>query len=339
MTTRVAVLALVTSVGIGGVACELPPMETTQGNFRGLAVEQVTNPRLADAKRAANQIPDPIPPVPPGSPLSKNVHQNVPVLGHLGLSEFTRLMAAMTFWVAPPDRGCNHCHAGGNLVSDELYTKVVSRRMIQMTMDINQNWKDHVGETGVTCYTCHRGQEIPAAVWSRMPDETTGLVGDRAGQNAPVHTVGLTSLPSDPFSPFLSGDSSIRIQSPTALPVDNRSSIKQAEWTYAFMVSISNSLGVNCTYCHNSRAFKPWESSAPARVTAWHAIQMVRHLNNEYLSPLEEVLPVERKGPLGDALKVNCETCHRGVNKPLYGVSMLKDYPELAGPGDAVATD
>ena len=34
---------------------------------------------------------------------------------------------------------------------------------------------------------------------------------------------------------------------------------------------------------------------------------------------------------LGDVAKVNCATCHQGVFKPLYGVSMAKDYPELVG--------
>ena len=34
-------------------------------------------------------------------------------------------------------------------------------------------------------------------------------------------------------------------------------------------------------------------------------------------------------GREGDPLKVNCSTCHQGVNKPLLGVSMLRDYPEL----------
>jgi photosynthetic reaction center cytochrome c subunit len=27
--------------------------------------------------------------------------------------------------------------------------------------------------------------------------------------------------------------------------------------------------------------------------------------------------------------KVNCQTCHQGVNKPYGGASMAKDYPEL----------
>ena len=47
---------------------------------------------------------------------------------------------------------------------------------------------------------------------------------------------------------------------------------------------------------------------------------------------------LERDGALvlladagGDVAKLNCATCHPGAFKPLYGVSMLKDHPELAG--------
>jgi photosynthetic reaction center cytochrome c subunit len=56
---------------------------------------------------------------------------------------------------------------------------------------------------------------------------------------------------------------------------------------------------------------------------------MVRQMNNEYLNPLASVFPDYRKGPMGDVAKVNCTTCHQGVYKPLYGVSMAKDFPEL----------
>ena len=37
--------------------------------------------------------------------------------------------------------------------------------MIQMTQHINADWKTHVAETGVTCYTCHRGNTVPAEIW------------------------------------------------------------------------------------------------------------------------------------------------------------------------------
>ena len=51
---------------------------------------------------------------------------------------------------------------------------------------------------------------------------------------------------------------------------------------------------------------------------------MVRDLNTNYLAPLAGVFPANRLGPTGDALKVNCATCHQGVYKPLFGASMLK---------------
>jgi photosynthetic reaction center cytochrome c subunit len=58
---------------------------------------------------------------------------------------------------------------------------------------------------------------------------------------------------------------------------------------------------------------------------------MVRELNNAYLNPLEPVFPPHRLSPEGDGPKVGCETCHKGVYKPLFGITMLNDYPELAG--------
>jgi photosynthetic reaction center cytochrome c subunit len=98
------------------------------------------------------------------------------------------------------------------------------------------------------------------------------------------------------------------------------------------MMHFSQALGVNCDYCHNTRAFRDWSQSPPQRVTAWHGIRMVRDLNERYLEPLKSVLPPNRLGAaLGDPPKVNCATCHNGVYKPLFGVSMAQDFPELRG--------
>jgi photosynthetic reaction center cytochrome c subunit len=95
------------------------------------------------------------------------------------------------------------------------------------------------------------------------------------------------------------------------------------------MVHMSESLGVNCTYCHNTRNFASWEESRPQRVTAWHGIRMARDLNNDYMTPLTDTFPANRLGPKGDVAKVNCTTCHQGAYKPLYGAAMAKDFPEL----------
>jgi photosynthetic reaction center cytochrome c subunit len=207
--------------------------------------------------------------------------------------------------------------------------------MIQMTQRVNQDWKSHVAETGVTCYTCHRGNNIPANVWFEPKDRkyANSVMGNPADQNIATQTVGLTSLPIDPYTPFLKDDASIRLNGNQAMAGvganANRVSLKQADYTYSLMVHMSESLGVNCTYCHNTRNFQSWEESRPQRVTAWHGIRMARDLNNDYIIPLTEKFPASRLGPKGDVAKVNCTTCHQGAYKPLYGAPMAKDHPEL----------
>jgi photosynthetic reaction center cytochrome c subunit len=144
----------------------------------------------------------------------------------------------------------------------------------------------------------------------------------------------MSALPLDPLTPFLDRHDEVRVQGTAALPNGPGLSIKQAEWTYALMMHFSQALGVNCNFCHNTRAMWDWAQSPPQRTKAWHAIRMVRDLNNNYLDPLQTVLPNHRLGPaLGDAPKVSCATCHNGVHKPLFGVSMVQDFPELKGPG------
>lgn len=306
----------------------------TQQGYRGVAMQQVVNAKTAKQVEAANAMPEAQPKADPGGKKASEVYQNVKVLGHLTENEFIRLMTAITEWVSP-NEGCTYCHNPENLATDNIYTKVVSRRMLEMTQSINDKWKAHVGQVGVTCYTCHRGNPVPKNIWFTEPEHRQAgrMLGDPAGQNAAgVKTVAYASLPKDPLTPFLLKDAPIRVNGNTALPEGNRQSIKQAEWTFALMMHMSSSLGVNCTYCHNTRSVHDWSASAPQRTVAWHGIRMVRDLNVAYLDPLKPTYPAERLGPTGDAPKANCTTCHQGVNKPMLGANMLKDYPELLAP-------
>ena len=319
--------------------CERPPVDTVQRGYRGLGMEQVYNPRTLAAQAGINTVPPDSPPAAPGGPPASAVFKNVQVLGDLGVGEFTRLMVSITSWVSPA-QGCTYCHVPGeDFSADTLFTKVVSRSMLQMNRQINTDWKSHVSDTGVTCYTCHRGYPVPPQLWSVQPPhpQAAKLLGNDAGQNRAAASVNLSSLPYDPFTPFLSGASEIRVVGGTALPSGNRNSIKHAEFTYGLMMHMSQSLGVNCTYCHTSRSFAYWDSSTPQRGTAWYGIRMVRDLNANYVDPLAATLPPERLGPMGDTPKVNCATCHQGAYKPLYGAKMLKDHPALLGPAPAGA--
>jgi photosynthetic reaction center cytochrome c subunit len=255
----------------------------------------------------------------------------VKVLNNLSAAQFSTFMVSMTAWVAP-NEGCAYCHNVQNFADDSIYTKTVARRMIQMNQSINGNWGDHVKTTGVTCYTCHRGNNIPQNVWFNPVEKKGGnMLGNANGQNDPLATNGYSSLPNQPFaSYFVAGAGPARIIGDTALPTGNKASLQETENVYGVMSHMSHSLGVNCTYCHNSRAFNSWEESTPQRVQAWHGIQMLKDVNSTFISPLAAISPAHRKGPDGDVGKANCATCHQGVNKPLLGKSMLSDYPFLA---------
>ncbi|MCA3238571.1 MAG: photosynthetic reaction center cytochrome PufC [Curvibacter sp.] len=322
------------------VACERPPMESVQHGYRGTGMVQVYNPRTVEANIENNVVPVALPQAEGGGPKASAVYQNVKVLGDLNVAQFTRVMAAMTTWVAPKE-GCVYCHNPANLAEDSKYTKVVSRKMIEMTRHINKDWQQHVGSTGVTCYTCHRGQNVPGEIWTKLNPQPYGsnFMGDKAGQNEPNPVANLSSLPIDPFTPFLLGDEKIRVNGTTALPSGNRQSIKQAEATYSLMTHISTSLGVNCTYCHNTQSFSKWEGGPPQRLTAWYGIRMARDLNVNYMETLVEAFPAHRKGVLGDVAKLNCATCHQGAYKPLYGAPMAQDFTELGGLAKVLASN
>jgi photosynthetic reaction center cytochrome c subunit len=334
-------------VGIGAIlalplllgGCELGRKESTQLGPRGPAMEQVVN---------VSRVRPPAPPPPSAYALTtregqkaREIYPDLKVLGDVSVEEFGLLMANITAWVVPADAppeqaGCNYCHNPENMASYEKYTKTVALSMLKMTQNINVNWQDHVKQTGVTCYTCHRGNAIPQYSWSLKPDPVTrGVTGYRPHQNEPSPVVGYASLPNDPNGTFLLNPREIRVNSKTIHPGDvNMAGTKDAEHTYGLMMRISGALGVNCTFCHNTQNFGEWSHSRVQKQTAWYGIRMVRQSNADYIQPLATVFPATawngaRLGPLGDPLKVNCQTCHQGYSKPLGGVSMLADNPAL----------
>jgi photosynthetic reaction center cytochrome c subunit len=305
-----------------------PSTVSVQHGYRGTGMDLVYHRAELATKVAENGLPDAIPPSDPSGQKAGTIYKNLKVLGDVDITEFGRIMASMSAWVAPT-QSCNYCHsADGNFASDALYTKKVARRMLQMTRHINADWQTHVAKTGVTCYTCHRGQPVPSYVWFNNP-------GPASGMGIASAVAGDTALPNDPFTPYLENPSEIRVVSKVVLPGTDHQSIKQTEGTYALMMHFSNALGVNCTFCHNTRSFSSWDQSTPQRGTAWYGIRMVRDLNANFLGSLKGVFPSARLGPHGDVPKVDCMTCHQGAYKPLLGAQMAKDYPELLETKDA----
>jgi hypothetical protein len=61
---------------------------------------------------------------------------------------------------------CAFCHTAPDFASDRRPMKAMARRMIQLTEELNTN----LGKGNVTCYTCHRGDQVPKTVHPRFPD-------------------------------------------------------------------------------------------------------------------------------------------------------------------------
>jgi photosynthetic reaction center cytochrome c subunit len=164
-------------------ACERPFQDSVQNGYRGTGMVQVYNPATVEKQQEANQVPEATPQASPDGPKAGQVYQNVKVLGDLSVGQFTRLMTNMSAWIAP-EQGCVYCHNPANFADDSKYTKVVARKMVEMTQHINTDWKNHVAETGVTCYTCHRGQPVPKEIWFTADNAPKGanFIGDTAGQ-------------------------------------------------------------------------------------------------------------------------------------------------------------
>jgi len=145
---RAAVL-FVTLMSAAFAVSTYRPTLATQIGYPGVGMELVeTKERLA-ARVQNNKMPAPLPPAPAEGQLAVDGYKNVQVLGHLTTAQVTRLMTAMTTWVAP-QQGCAYCHAPlrdangkialdeegyvladlNNMHSDEVYAKVVARRML-----------------------------------------------------------------------------------------------------------------------------------------------------------------------------------------------------------------
>lgn len=310
-----------------------PPVDVIATGNPGTGMELLYHPAAVDAALGINKAPPVLPAIDAGGPASQ-AYKNVQVLGNVSTGAFTRLMVSMTQWVAP-QQGCAYCHVAGNFASDAKYTKVIARRMIQMTIAVNTQYTNHVQGVGVTCYTCHRGYNAPKNIWfeGTQPGSGQKIAESNMGMGIPTADVNQSSLPSDPFTPFFLQNNPIRISSPTALPTNDIASVKNTEWTYALMMTYAQGLGVGCEFCHNSRAFNDWSQSTPQRVTAFYAQAMLRDLNGNYMVPLTAAFPAEQRGPLGDVAKQNCATCHQGVYKPLFGAAMAPAFPSLEGTG------
>lgn len=257
-----------------------------------------------------------------------------PALQGISPEDYAELVVAMRSWTGIPD-----------LMEDPVsYQTGVAYSMVAMVQSINESWAGHVyanAEVGVTCYTCHRGQAVPSEIWFRITPVNQATAGWASVQNRTTMQSQYTSLPSDALEKYLLEYNPINVHNLDSRVAELPSQEGVATWqdterTYSLMNYFSNALNRNCLFCHNSRAFYDPGQVTPQWATAMLGISMVQELNNDWLVPLEGLYPPERLGPVhADAPKAACKTCHKGYQRPLQGLNVAGDWPELTSTSPA----
>jgi photosynthetic reaction center cytochrome c subunit len=297
------------------------------------------------AEPVSQVAPPPLPPAATGGPMAGQVYHNVKVLTDVSAAEFMRLQSAITQWVSP-SQGCDYCHVGKDYESDAKATKVAARWMLQMVRHMNATWTSHLAPVGVTCFTCHRGSPVPAETWfPTAPAPVHQFVAKQEPWNESADTV-RKFFPDAGWDEYFLQDEPIAVQSTTALPTNSIHAQIVAKRVYEMMMQMADGIGVNCGYCHNSRAFEDWGQSTPARWTGYYGIKLVQDLNRNFMLRLSGIVPLQRAlvreqmipvipqreaGIQGGNGMIVCATCHYGEPDPIHGAAMLRDYPGLTG--------
>lgn len=297
--------------------------------------------RNAAPDRPAAALPE----VPDDPRPAREVFQNVQVLSDIDAGAFMRLQHALTAWVAP-EQGCSFCHAGTNYAAEDNPRKQAARAMLRMVRQVNSEPSGHVGQLGVTCYTCHQGQPVPPDAWRPGPAQRQVAQVARQDQWNETASNVHDFFPDAGYAQYLLQDTPGLAQArEVRAPAQVASAIEVAR-LYEVMMQMSDGIGVGCVHCHNSRAFTDWQQSSPARWAGFSGIQLTRTLNRDVLLPLAAELAQLRPHPGvplspnmpdvdarwrgGNAL-VTCATCHHGQPMPLRGADLLADHPALRG--------
>lgn len=338
LAAAIAVLAIVFVLRIPSWTA--PPIEST--SYGPPEAEMVV---FKDVRH-----PTPVPqqpefaPAVAGGPSAAASYRDVQVLGGVSKAEFDRTMVAITRWVAPA-QGCSFCHGGTAFnpanpdYASDWPRKEIARRMLAMTRTVNASWTNHVGAQGVTCFSCHAGRNVPVDTWHLDPPLNPpegGILGKPQAWNTSAKTIA-RFFPSRPDRMFLlEGLPADQVQGREALAKSGTKASFQhdreyTEQVYIEMMQWSHQLGVNCTFCHQSRALSDWSQSPPMRLHGYSGLKMTVMMNQNFVSRLAQWTPAGQRGVMGDPAMVNCGSCHGGRQKPAGGM-LGTVYPALIGP-------
>jgi photosynthetic reaction center cytochrome c subunit len=264
--------------------------------------------------------------------------------------------------------GCQYCHDLNNFAADTYEEKISARNMLYLVSDLNSqfivtlpNWQGNY----VQCATCHNNApanleafgtqfiksvpDIPVTVElldengqrvldpALKPEEIRGQVGLQDAVLWYIYNYQIWK-PFDPADPE-SGRGSLALTF-NGGPTQEQVTINQNVMNYN-----SWSLGVGCTFCHNSRNFVAYELDAAGPLTnslagynklkAQQMLLMTTWIAENWPSlgaiPVDEI-PSELQGgasrfsyqTLSDGQVYNvpgCYTCHNGRNIPRAAVN------------------
>ena len=111
-------------------------------------------------------------PSPQKPQMAEDVFKNVQVLRGIPVNQF---MDTMGFFSAALGLNCTGCHVAESLqdlgkFAEDVPRKRMARRMV--TMVENMNKANFGGRRALTCYTCHRGTQVPEVIPSLMEQYT-----------------------------------------------------------------------------------------------------------------------------------------------------------------------
>lgn len=213
-------------------------------------------------------------------------YHNVKVLKDYTYSQFGQIMVGQMS--GGLGVGCQYCHLGANYAYDTS-TKKVARNMILMTRYINsQIWWGGPHLPVVSCQTCHMGKPVPSRVEN---DPTTA--------SYPIDPNALALAQQYSYAPGYPG---------TAGHAGNeaQSSVTTARLLLRTMAKMGTSLGVGCTFCHNSRNFASYE--VQNKVYALTMVGMLQGIDTQYLGHIKLN---GQQLPWG-----SCYMCHRAYQIP-----------------------
>lgn len=90
---------------------------------------------------------------------AETVFKNIELLRGKPAGRLPGMMSALTGLLGV---SCSACHVPGNFASDELAAKKTARRHFEMQGRMNRDFFE--GRNAITCFTCHRGNRIPASI-------------------------------------------------------------------------------------------------------------------------------------------------------------------------------